>query len=339
MNLKTLLFTGSNEISIEEEQLPKPKKGEVLIKSLISAISAGTEMLVYRGQIPHGMILDEKIHTLNTKTEYPLKYGYSIVGRVISNTSRKHSEWKNRLVFSFHPHESYFTATPDDLIPIPSNISLEEAVFLPNMETALSLIMDGRPIIGENVSVFGQGVVGLLTTALLSKIPLSSLTTFEKYSLRRKKSIEMGADRCYDPISMKEGKLEKEDFEVMKSDLTYELSGNPEALEQALTSTGYSGRLVIGSWYGIRPVHLNLGGRFHRDRIRIISSQVSSIDPQFAGRWTKQRRLQVAWKMITRIKPTRLITHKFSFTKAGLAYSLLDKNPDKAIQVLLTYPE
>jgi 2-desacetyl-2-hydroxyethyl bacteriochlorophyllide A dehydrogenase len=337
MTRRTLLFTGSNEVFIEEGRKPKPEKGEVVVKSLVSSISTGTEMLVYRGQIPNGMLLDEKIQTLVTKSEYPLKYGYSIVGRVLTTASRKHSEWKNKIVFLFHPHESYFTATPNDLIPIPLNISPEEAVFLPNMETALNLIMDGRPMIGENVSIFGQGVVGLLTTALLSHIPLSSLLTFDKYSLRRKKSIEMGADRCYYP-NIKTDVLEKVGFDL-KSDLTYELTGNPEALEQALTFTGYAGRLVIGSWYGMKPVQLNLGGRFHRDRIRIMSSQVSTIDPQLTGRWTKMRRLQVAWKMIKLIQPTHLITHRFPFIKAGLAYSLLDKNPEKAIQILLTYSE
>jgi threonine dehydrogenase-like Zn-dependent dehydrogenase len=207
------------------------------------------------------------------------------------------------------------------------------------METAVNLVMDGQPIIGENVSVFGQGVVGLLTTALLSLIPLSGLLAFEKYPLRQKKSVEMGSNQCHSPTSHEEIILEKDVFGLRKSDLTYELSGNPEALEQALTFTGYTGRLVIGSWYGTKPTQLNLGNRFHRDRIRIISSQVSTIDPQLSGRWTKLRRLQVAWKMIQRIQPAQLITHKFPITQANLAYSLLDRNPDKTIQVLLTYPE
>jgi threonine dehydrogenase-like Zn-dependent dehydrogenase len=95
--------------------------------------------------------------------------------------------------------------------------------------------------------------------------------------------------------------------------------------------------VVIGSWYGQKRPDLNLGGRFHRSRIRLISSQVSTLAPEWTGRWSKARRLQVAWCMLEQVRPARLITHRFPLTQAAQAYALLDQHPEEAIQVLLTY--
>jgi threonine dehydrogenase-like Zn-dependent dehydrogenase len=121
--------------------------------------------------------------------------------------------------------------------------------------------------------------------------------------------------------------------------LTYELSGNPAALDQAIAVTGFNGRIVIGSWYGQKRADLNLGGGFHRSRIRLISSQVSSIAPEWGGRWSKGRRLRVAWQMLQHVRPVHLITHRFPLEQASDAYALLDQHPEEAIQVLLTYDE
>jgi threonine dehydrogenase-like Zn-dependent dehydrogenase len=95
--------------------------------------------------------------------------------------------------------------------------------------------------------------------------------------------------------------------------------------------------VVVGSWYGQKPTSLNLGGRFHRSRIRLVSSQVSSIAPEWTGRWTKSRRLKVAWQMVERVRPAQFITHRFPVERAALAYALLDNHPEQVIQVLLTY--
>ena len=121
------------------------------------------------------------------------------------------------------------------------------------------------------------------------------------------------------------------------ADLSYELSGNPLALDQAIAVTGFNGRVVIGSWYGQKHADLNLGGRFHRSRIRLISSQVSTVAPEWSGRWNKSRRLHVAWEMLQSLRPVHLITHRFPLEQASQAYALLDQHPQEAIQVLFTY--
>jgi threonine dehydrogenase-like Zn-dependent dehydrogenase len=131
--------------------------------------------------------------------------------------------------------------------------------------------------------------------------------------------------------------LLQKDSPFMGADLTYELSGNPDALEKAIEITGFNGRIVIGSHYGQKQVGLNLGRQFHRSRIRLISSQVSTISPEWTGRWTKHRRLQIAWQMLQHLRPAHLITHCFPLAQASRAYAMLDQHPEEAIQVVLTY--
>jgi len=133
--------------------------------------------------------------------------------------------------------------------------------------------------------------------------------------------------------------LFKESFAYaqLKFDLVYELTGSPTVLNDAIELTTYSGRIVIGSWYGEKKTEINLGGSFHHSRIKLISSQVSTIQPELRGRWDKSRRFQIAWKALERIKPEQWITHRFSLEDASQAYQLLDENPQETIQIIFTY--
>ena len=106
---------------------------------------------------------------------------------------------------------------------------------------------------------------------------------------------------------------------------------------QALT--GFAGRVVIGSWYGQKQAPLNLGGAFHRSRIRLLASQVSTIDPRWSGRWDKARRFAWAWRMLQQLPVERLISHRFAVQNAPAAYHLLDRQPQDAMQVLFTYED
>lgn len=326
---------------LRQERVAFPAPGQVLVQTAVSAISPGTELLIYRGQAPTDVATDETITALSGSLTFPLKYGYATVGRVIAVGSPAEQGWQGRLVFAFQPHASYFLSTPSDLHPLPDSLSPEEAVFLPNMETAVNFLMDGQPLIGERVVVFGQGVVGLLTVALLMRLPLSRLITVDAYPFRRERSRALGAHASLDAgandvLACLHAALQAE-HGAPGADLSYELSGNPLALDQAIAVTGFNGRVVIGSWYGQKHADLHLGGRFHRSRMRLISSQVSTIAPEWSGRWDKGRRLHVAWKMLQHIRPLQFITHRFPLEQAHQAYALLDQHPEEAIQVLLTY--
>jgi len=228
----------------------------------------------------------------------------------------------------------------DSLQFIPEGVSLEEAIFLPNMETAVNFLMDGGPVIGEKVVVLGQGVVGLLTTALLALYPLSNLVTFDRYQLRRETSLEWGAQSSINPANKMDIQQLLTDFDnqgAAGADLVYELSGDPKGLDQAIELCGYDGRIIVGSFYGKKKAELDLGGRFHRSRMKIISSQVSTINPIFSGRWDKSRRFKLVWDLIEQVQPARLITHKFPIQGAAEAYRLLAENPEGTIQVVFTY--
>jgi 2-desacetyl-2-hydroxyethyl bacteriochlorophyllide A dehydrogenase len=340
MDRYALVFTKPYQVQIQRETLSTPDENQVLVKTLVSSISAGTEILLYRNQLKKGALLDIKIPYLSHGFTYPTKYGYSSVGRIISLGKNVPPQWQDKLVFSFHPHESHFLASPPDLIPLPSGMPLEDAVFLSNMETAVNFVMDGNPVEGENVVVFGQGVVGLLLTALLAKKPCLQRITIDHYPLRRTMSMRLGADVSLDTHENIQKFLgNKKSDNGTGADLCFEVSGQPAALDKAIQCTGFGGRIIIGSWYGTKKVLLDLGEHFHRNRIHIQSSQVSTIDPRFSADWTKERRINVAFEMIQKIKPARLVTHTYPFHQAAEAYDLLDTHPEKTIQVLLKYEE
>lgn len=340
MTRQSLWFDAPRHVTLREGALPEPAAGEVRVKSHASAISPGTEMLIYRGEFPEGMTADDGIAALGGALAYPLKYGYSTVGQIEALGAGVSPEWLGRWVFAFHPHESHFVAPAESLLPIPSGIPPEDALFLPNTETAVNFLLDGAPLIGEQVAVFGQGVVGLLTTALLARLPLGNLITFDRLANRRAASLAMGARASLDPVDADgaarlRALLSAGGYEG--ADLVYELSGAPAALDQAIAAAGFSGRIVVGSWYGRKRAPLDLGGRFHRARIRLISSQVSTLTPELHGRWTKARRMGVAWERLRELRPAQLVTHRYPFARAAEAYAQVDLRPAETLQVILTH--
>eukprot|EP00741_Cyanophora_paradoxa_P023729 tig00021616_g22920.t1 len=342
MDASELWFTGERSLEIQSVRLPEPGPGQVLVKAVVSAISSGTELLVYRQQVPTDMSVDSTLESLGSEAfKYPLKYGYSMIGRV-ARVGEGVSELKaGDVVFSFQPHQSAFVAEAASLQRVPEGVAPEDAAFLPNMETAVNFIHDGRPALGEQVAVFGAGVVGLLTTALLARFPLASLVAVDGIEARRAAALAAGATAALAPeapAGALQGAL-RGGRDYAGADLAYEVSGAPAALDAAVAACGYSGRLVIGSWYGQKKVTLNLGGAgFHRGHLQLISSQVSSIPPELSGRWSKARRFGAAWEALREVRPAgRFVTHRVPFARAAEAYRLLDERPCECIQVLLTY--
>lgn len=339
-----LWFTKPFAVEVREQSLPMPAAGELLIKTLCSAISAGTEMLVYRGQIPGTMMLDASLDSLQSAANYPLQYGYASVGLVQQIGEGVDPGWTGKRVFSFQPHASHFLAAPASVIVVPDDIEPEAAVFLANMETAVNLVQDGAPAIGERVAVLGQGVVGLLLTGLLSRFPLVDLTVVDGIAARRAQALRAGARQAFAPeavvesvvVSSKET-LQRESSSYTGADLIYEVSGVPEALNLAVSLSGYSSRIVIGSWYGSKSTVVPLGGEAHRNRLHISTSQVSTIAPQLTGRWDKARRFELAWDMIRQIRPQQLITHRAPLHEADVLYKLLHEAPGDVLQAIFRF--
>ncbi len=332
----TVTFTAPRQVELRQEALPVLGSDDVLVETIYSAISAGTEMLIYRGQFPQDT---NSVDSISSGLHYPTAYGYACVGRVIELGSGVDPEWAGRLIFSFQPHTTHFVTTTDCLISIPENISPETACFLPNMETAVNLVQDAAPILGERVLVLGQGVIGLLTASLLSEFPLECLIAADCYELRRN---ALKAENQKSKV-IKLDPDQSDFYEQAKkylggsADLTLELSGSPSALDDAIALTCFSGRVVIGSWYGEKKTTIDLGRSFHHSRIKLISSQVSTIAPELSARWDKSRRFEIVWKALERIKPEKWITHRFPLQDAALAYRLLDETPEHTIQVIFNH--
>ncbi|MDT8398628.1 MAG: hypothetical protein RQ899_08445 [Pseudomonadales bacterium] len=336
MKARQLWFTKAHQVEIREQALPAPTPSQIRVKSTCSAISAGTEMLVYRGQIPEGMALDATLASLQQHSTYPLQYGYACVGEVDQVGAGLDAQWLGKRVFAFQPHASHFITTPEQLLVLPDDITAEAAVFLANMETAVNLVLDGSPALGERVVVLGQGIVGLLLSSLLAQFPLSQLHALDGIAGRREQALSLGVKGVHDPGSDAQLALLEKDL-LNGADLVYELSGVPQALNLAIRLCGFSSRVVIGSWYGSKTASIELGGNAHRNRIHLISSQVSSIAPELSGRWDKSRRFQLAWDMIRQVQPQSLITHRQTLEQADSIYALLHQTPDAVLQAVFIY--
>lgn len=335
MTAREVSFRAPGEVRVEEVPAPEPGPDELLVETECSAISPGTELLLYRGEAPEDLPADESIPALSGGLDYPISYGYAAVGRVREVGASVEGEWLGERVFAFHPHASHFCLQPDDLQCVPEGLSPTEATLLPNVEAAVNVAMDAAPVVGERAVVFGQGALGLLTTAILAQHPLAALYTVDHHPLRRERSHELGADRAFEPGDDLRGALTDEHREG--ADLAVELSGNPSALDAAIEATGYDGRVLVGSWYGNKRAELDLGGRYHRSRIDLESTQVSTIDPSLRGRWSKDRRLALAWDFLAEIDTEAVLTHRLPVEEAPEAYRLLDEHPDEAIGAVLTY--
>ena len=337
-----LYFEKPFRCAVREAPLPEPRGDELLVQASCSAISAGTELLVFKGQFPAGMAVDAALSSYEgQRFEYPLTYGYSSVGRVVAAGPTADLAWIGERVFAFQPHGSHFTARAPELIRVPLEVADEDAVFLAGMETAVNLVMDARPVIGERVMLLGQGIVGLLTAALLARFPLGALAALERWPLRRQAALDLGVQAVWagDEADWSQEAAAALGRETPQdgADLIFEVSGQPAMLDTAIAWAGFGARIVVGSWYGSKRAPVDFGGRFHRQRLQLVSSQVSTIAPAFSARWSKRRRQAVAWDLLARVGPSRLISHRFAFQDAQQAYTLLAERPGKTLQVLLTY--
>lgn len=209
------------------------------------------------------------------------------------------------------------------------------------METAVNLLLDGAPLLGEKVMIFGLGVVGLLTAGILQQFPLAQLIGIDLHEKRRHFCTELGVNAVFDANHEKLvanlNEYLMQHTQQKNVDLIYELTGNPQVLNWAIDMIGYEGRIVLGSWYGKKQEIINLGGKFHRNRIQLIASQVSTIASTLQGRWNKARRFELALELIKKIKPAKFITHKFHITQADQVYRLLENIPQGSVQIIFTY--
>jgi threonine dehydrogenase-like Zn-dependent dehydrogenase len=192
-------FPGPERVETVPIEEPVPGPDEVVVSASVSAVSAGSELLAYRGEFDPETVADEELSALDGDLSYPLRYGYAVVGRVAAVGDDVDPAWRGRTVFAFTPHESRFAVPVEAVRPIPDGIDPETATPFANAETAVTLTLDAAPRIGERVAVFGQGVVGVLTTALLARSGAETVAAVDPKDGRRELAAEFGADAVVDP--------------------------------------------------------------------------------------------------------------------------------------------
>jgi 2-desacetyl-2-hydroxyethyl bacteriochlorophyllide A dehydrogenase len=324
---RSLWFVAPGAVEIRSSALPPLEDGDVLLRTIYSGISTGTELLAFRGQLDPELPIDETIGALGGTFRYPFQYGYSCVAVVEQTRS---SVRRGDVVFVFHPHEDLIVARADDVIPLGS-VDAREATLYPYVETALQITLDAGAVLGDTVVVFGLGVVGTLTSVLLQRAG-ARVVAVEPQDGRRQVAASIGI-----PAAAAADDLPGVLGDDVRVPLVIESSGHPGALAEALPLLAHEGTALVASWYGTKPVTLPLGQEFHRRRLTIRSTQVSTIPARLAGRWDVDRRRQAAVSLLDELPLSALATHAFAFEAAGDAYRALDAGEPGLVHAALRY--
>ena len=336
LEARALWFTASRAAELRPESVPVPKRDEVRVRATASALSQGTEMLVYRGQVPDDLPLD--LPTLAGSFGFPIKYGYATVGRVLDLGPGVEDLAPGDPVFVHHPHQDVFVVSAAMPVRLPGGLDPLLGLFVANLETAVNVVHDTPLHLGETALVFGQGVVGLLVSQLLKLAGAGLVLAVDPLEKRRELARALGADETFEPgEDLRERVLEA--TAGRGADVAIEVSGSGAALQAAIDAVSVEGTVVVASWYGTKPVTLSLGGRFHRGRVRLRSSQVGRLNPELGQRWDRGRRTETVLDLLPRLRLKELVSHRFPFEEAPYAYRLVDDRPDEVVQLVLTHQE
>ena len=335
------VLTGPRKVEVREVRVFAPGSREVQIATMFSGISAGTEMNVYRGHAPQWQLQFNPATRLFTHTDspdwtYPLTYGYANVGRVVESGDAVTSPSTGDVVFSYSPHQSVVVTTAGSTVKLPDGIDPRLGVLNANLNTALNGVLDARPSLGDVVVVSGLGVIGLLVTQLMHRTGAGLVIGVDRIKSRRELATRMGANAVIDP-SEDVAERVRTLTQNRGADIVIEVSGAPAALNEAIRTVGFGGRVIAMSWYGGTFESLSLAGEFHHNRPRIISSQVGSVNPDLGPLWDTTRRQQLVSQLLTHLDLTPLVTHELPISQAAEAYALVDRGADGLVQCVLTY--
>jgi 2-desacetyl-2-hydroxyethyl bacteriochlorophyllide A dehydrogenase len=320
------VFVAPGQVALEPVDLPEPGPGHLLVRTRYSGISTGTELLAYRGLLDPDLPVDERIGSLGGTFRYPFRYGYSCVGRVEHSAGAVAA---GELVFAFHPHQDRLVVGEDDVVVLPPGTVPRQAALFPYVETGLQLSLDAGQVAEETVVVLGLGVVGVITALLLQRAG-ATVVAADPAGDRRDLAASLGIP-AVDPGELP-SRLPSEGVPLL-----LELSGSPTALAGALDLLAHEGTALVGSWYGRQTVELPLGGAFHRRRLTIRSSQVSTVPAALSGRWSVARRRRAAVALLAELPLSALATTEFAFEEAPAAYQALAGREPGVFHVALRY--
>jgi NADPH:quinone reductase-like Zn-dependent oxidoreductase len=293
-----LWYCGAGKAEIRREVLDTPGAGEVRVRSLYSAISRGTESLVFAGRVPESEFTRMRAPFMAGDFPFPVKYGYATVGRVEDGSTAL----SGKNVFALYPHQTRFNLPAASALVLPDNVSPHRAVLAANMETALNGVWDAAPGPADHIAIIGAGVVGSLVAYLCGRLPAAQVTLVDINPARAELASALG-------VSFAEPAKAERDC-----DLVVHASGSPDGLSTALELAGDEATVLEMSWYGDRVVSTLLGGPFHSRRLRLISSQVGSIAPSHRPRWSHHRRLAAAVGLLADARLDVLLAPEIAFS-------------------------
>jgi threonine dehydrogenase-like Zn-dependent dehydrogenase len=290
-----LIAPGEGEIRPAE--VPDPGPGDVLVRTLVSGVSRGTEALVLRGGVPPDQYDAMRAPFQEGDFPFPVKYGYLSVG-VVEEGPR---ELWGRTVFALHPHQTSYVVPAAAVSVVPGDVPVRRAVLAGSVETAVNALWDAAPMVGDRVTVVGAGMVGCSVARLLARMPGVEVTVVDTDPERAKVVADLGAGFAA-PGEAEGGR-----------DLVLHASGTPAGLQLALDLLGDEGIVTDLSWYGDTPVTLTLGGSFHSSRLGIRASQVGRVAPSRRDRRTPADRLALALSLLADPAFDVLLTGESSF--------------------------
>lgn len=301
---RALWTVAPGEIEIRDEPLPALQASEALVRTLVSAISGGTESLVLAGKVPASEQDRMRAPRQAGEFPFPVKYGYAAVGIVEDGPD----EWIGRRVFVLHPHQDRFVVPIAALTPVPADIPPTRAALTANLETALNAVWDSAIGPGDKVAIIGAGVVGSLIAAIVSRMPAVDLTSIDIDPAKANRAATFGAK--FKPIA--EVSDLSDDF-----DCVFHTSGHGAGLTTALALAGFEAKIIELSWYGASDVTLPLGQAFHSRRLQIIASQVGHIPPHRRARFDYARRMRVVADLLDDARLDTLIGETVAFDDAS----------------------
>ena len=291
-------------IAVSSPEITKPC--QVLVRALWSGISRGTERLVFEGRVPESEYERMRAPFQRGDFSYPVIYGYSMVGIVEDGPQAL----VGKTVFALYPHQSRFVLPTDAVTVLPDDLPPRRATLAANMETALNAVWDGGVGPGDRVAIVGGGVVGGLLAGLCGAIPGADVTLVDVNEGRRSLCGDMNVT------------FATPDKAPSDCDIVFHTSASSSGLETAIRCTGFEGTLVEMSWYGEAQTTLQLGGAFHSQRLRIVSSQVGHVSPSRRARWHHGRRMAKALSLLCDPRFDAMLTGDVVFR--DLAMSLPD---------------
>jgi 2-desacetyl-2-hydroxyethyl bacteriochlorophyllide A dehydrogenase len=262
--------------------LPEPGRDDVMVRTVWSGVSRGTESLVFRGQVPAAQRAAMRAPFQEGDFPGPVKYGYLNVGTVEQGPA----ELRGRTVFCLYPHQTAYVVPASAVTVVPEDVPPVRAVLAGTVETAVNALWDAAPLLGDRVAVVGAGMVGCCVARLLSRFPAMQVTLVDVDSTRRDVAAVLGVDFAL-PADAPDG-----------CDLVIHASATSEGLQRSLDLLAPEGTVVDLSWYGDDEVRLSLGGAFHSRRLSIRASRVGTLSPARGPRRTNADRLALALELL-----------------------------------------